>query len=36
MYIYNFFINFIKYLCILQYTIQYDTRYRKTKNQFTI
>ena len=36
MYIYNFFINFINYLCILQYTIQYDTRYRKTKNQFTI
>ena len=26
------FINFIKYMCILQYTIRYDTRYRKIKN----
>ena len=24
MYIYNFFINFIKYLCVLQHTIRYD------------
>ena len=31
-----FFINFIKYLCILQYTIQYEIQYWKIKNQFTI
>lgn len=36
MYIYNFFINCIKCMCILQYTIRYDTQYRKIKNQKSI
>ena len=31
MYIYNFFINFIKYLCILRYTIRYDMIYNTKK-----
>ena len=31
MYIYNFFIDFIKCLCILEYTIRYDTRYKKNQ-----
>ena len=36
-YIYIYiFKNFIKCLCILRYTIWYDTRYRKIKNRFTI
>ena len=32
----QFFINFIKCLCILRYTIRYNTLYEKIKNRFTI